>query len=109
MVTAINMARIKDGLWYICTYRYVTSHPNRQTAPGLPSLHRPSPPRRTERAQDITSLVRSVSSGVFDILGQAAGATGDDHVVMSRRNLPDERASVRKNPGMNPRDFSSTL
>ena len=34
---------IKDGLWYICTYRYVISHPNRQAAPGLPSSHRPSP------------------------------------------------------------------
>ena len=43
------------------------------------------------------SLNRSASSGVFGILGHAAGVTGDDQIVISRRNLHSERASVRTN------------
>ena len=88
------------------SYHIPTVRPSDRSRPAFVASSKPRTPFRASSRHN--SLVRSVSSSVFGILGQAAGATGDDHVVMSRRNLPDERASVRTNPGMNPRDFSST-
>jgi len=71
-----NTWPFKIGLWYIRMYRLVTSHPNRQTAPGLPSSRRPSPARRSERAQDITSSSEALVQVCLTFLVRRRGPQG---------------------------------